>query len=187
MSNFPILDRAAERAAVYDLLARLWDDAPDAALMQQLAEIPSDSVPPALNELLTSCGQDTPEGLAVEYTRLFVGPKEHLPPFQSVWEERQLDGEAAVSMRKFGDVIGIENAMDHIGVQLSAMGTVLSQAATADGSQLEDLASLGASFFVAHLTWPDDLLSAIERRSTSRFYQLLATVTRDFLASEQDL
>jgi TorA maturation chaperone TorD len=187
VSNFPILDRAAERAAVYELLARLWDDAPDAELMQQLADIPSDSVPPALNELLTSCGQNTSEELAVEYTRLFVGPKEHLPPFQSVWEERQLDGEAAVSMRKFGDVIGIENAMDHLGVQLGAMGTVLSQTATTDGSQHEDLASLAASFFVAHLTWPTDLLSAIERRSACLFYQLLATVTRDFLASEQDM
>lgn len=176
-----VLSRSTERAAVYDVLAGLWRDEPSDELMSLLSQTAGDSIPTAWMELAENAGADC-DDLAVEFTRLFIGPKEHLPPFQSVWQERQLEGEAAASMRKYGEVIGIERADDHLSTQLHAMSQILGEVGGAGPDT--KLASLAVAFGRDHLTWPQEFLAAVERRTGSPFYRSLAKTTREFLAGE---
>lgn len=71
------------------------------------------------------------EQLAIDYCQLFIGPADHLPPFQSVWQSGQFHGSTTASMREFVDPVGYEATagimLDHPGVQLGIMGHVLGQ------------------------------------------------------------
>ncbi|MFK7817461.1 MAG: molecular chaperone [Planctomycetaceae bacterium] len=179
-----VLNNATERAAVYGLLSAFWQDVPSAEVLTSVAQLPVQTMPPAFAQLADACGTADREELEVEFTRLFIGPKEHLPPFQSVWQEQQLDGEAAVAMRRFADVIGLSDNADHFANQLLAMQTIL-QAETGDSA--DGLESLAASFFAQHLCWADLLLEAVSRRAETAVYRELAVLTQQFLRSEADL
>ena len=175
--NAEVLHKTAERAAIYRLLSAMWLEPPSANDLQQFAQV-SDQSPAwaALREAAVGANVDD---LAVQFTQLFVGPKNHLPPFQSVWLERQLDGESAASTRRYGEVLGIEKASDHLGSQLLMMATIL-EAETDDAATQSELAMC---FFRDHLSWPEVLLDAVVQRGDA-FYQSVARLTADFLKSE---
>lgn len=179
------LANAAQRAAVYELLGRLWHDAPDDEVLRHIQSWSRQAdVPDSAQRLAAACErpQDGQDDLAVEFTRLFIGPSDHLPPFQSVWEERRLEGEAAASLRRYAEVLGDDTRTDHFSCELLMMATILN-----DGGDPASLESLAQSFFADHLTWPSDLLGAVENRSTEPFYVALAQFTRDFLTTERSV
>lgn len=179
MSSKP-LDRAAERAQVYQLLSRLWRDVPDRELLEHLSGLSVADMPPVWSKLVAACDTDE-EQLATEFTRLLIGPKDHLPPFQSVWREHQLGGESVSSMKLYADVAGAEHVDDHLASQLELMSQMLIDAAAHEDPTVVEVLS---SYFRDHLAWPVSFLKAVRNRSQLEFFASLATLTGDFLSDE---
>ena len=179
----------AGRSGVYRLLGRLWLREVDAPLLNQL----SDGV---LGETFVAAGGVSPapvtgetvESLAVDYCQLFLGPSGHFPPYQSVWEAGQFEGEAAKSVREFAEVVRYDptgvlpgGMVDHLGVQLDLMGYLLSGGLAAEDHVIEEVSN---AFYSSHLAWPDTLLSATAERAKTAFYRSMLTLTGAFLDSE---
>ena len=183
---------AAARSGVYRLLARLWLREVDHGFLDRL------STPP-LSELYVGAGgwlpeafdDETVEQLEIDYCRLFVGPVDHLPPCQSVWQSGQFQGSAVESMSRFMKVIhyavdGLPAGimLDHLGVQLDVMVRILEHlsALPADSKDREAVSELAQSYFAAHLSWPSQLFEAAASRASSDFYRCMIGMTREFLA-----
>ena len=182
------------RSTTYQLLARLWLREVDADLLRRLRGSP-------LREAFTAAGGVLPLGdgvvvideLAVDYCQLFLGPSNHLPPVQSVWQAGQFHGTPIDSMRQFMDVCGYDASglpsgtmLDHLGVQLDMMGHILrhvtEQSSTTDGR--DDVADVANSFFATHLRWPADFLESAGRQAVTDFYRSVVSMTAAFLTSE---
>ena len=102
---------AAERqqlAAVYELLGHLWGREADRSLLQTLAEPTMKTAWEALGGYSpTEIDEALIEELAVDYCQLLVGPKNHVAPIQSVWEDQTLQSQAVSSMKKYLSLIHI--------------------------------------------------------------------------------
>jgi len=189
-------DELASVSGVYGLLARLWIHEVNAPLLVELSK-------PSFRELFAQVGGVLPdppfdhvaEQLAVEFCQLFIGPKDHLPPFQSIWQTGQFQSQAATSMRDFVETVGYDlgdasNAipLDHLGIQLDVMSHIARQCSLAGDSepQASHLREVFQSFFMRHLTWPSQLLNVAKNRAQSDFYRAMIGITASFLHSEQD-
>ena len=183
------LQRSTDFAAtsgMYELLSRLWLCEVD---QEFIADLQGTELRDAFQATAGSIPcEDELEELATEYCRLFVGPKNHLPPLQSVWERGELQSEITPSIRAFAEAVRYQppaeqaNAMlDHLGVQLGIMScsTELNSQ-----SACEDSLEFAREFFRRHLSWTDELLSAAKERANHTFYQSLVQMTEEFLHEE---
>ncbi len=192
MNATPLPYDFQELAAIsgtYRLLARLWYREVDAELLELLNS-------PEARELFSSVGGALPgnetsmdewiETLAIEYCQLFIGPKGHLPPVQSVWLAGQFQSQAVSSMQDFFDVANYQPfdavVPDHLGVQLDLMAQLCELAAT---DRRDELVEVLQQFFLRHLTWPTALIEGVIQRDASDFYCSVATITQEFLRQEQ--
>ncbi|MGB7347582.1 MAG: molecular chaperone TorD family protein [Pirellulaceae bacterium] len=174
-------------ANVYGLLGQLWLQEVDETLLQTLCET-------SLGESLgISNDNDSIDQLAVDYCALFVGPKNHLPPYQSVWQTGQLQSETSASVRAFDDaltggaIIGQDAMADHLGWQLRFMSQLYQQLSCADDvATTEALAQMGNAFFGQHLMWPKQLLVRARAQAQTQFFRSMIGLTGDLLSSEQD-
>ena len=184
----PSTEDLAARAGVYELLSRLWLYEVDAALLSELSDGP---LAAAWSELGgPSIEVSQLEDLATEYCRLFVGPRDQVAPFQSVWETGQHGGQAVASMRECLELLSepvakLEEIPDHLGVQLLLMGVFLRCLAGDPNS--EDLQDVVEGFAAEHLRWPAEMLDAATAKSEMPFYRFLIDATRQFLAGEHEL
>lgn len=178
-----------ELGQVYRLLARIWLRELDAPTLTALSSPPLRAAYEAAGGIAPPASDPTTQDeLAAEYCRLFVGPKQHLPPHQSVWQSGQFEGEATVSMRRWCEILGYGGAVeeggglmpDHLGVQLDVLGYLLQQSAARPGDAAE-LKELMGAFRTAHLRWPKPLFAAVESRQPHPFYRGLVAVTRGSL------
>jgi len=179
---------------MYRLLARLWWHEVDCELIQELNSAPvCDAFANAGGVLPTSDDAAAIEELAIEYCRLFVGPTDHLPPFQSVWQSGQFQDGTAASMKEFVEVVDYDVGalpggimLDHLGVQLDVMGHILGviSAQQAEPHTVEVLHELTRSYWLTHLNWPTDLLRLAGQRVTTDFYRSVISMTGEFLSSE---
>lgn len=179
-----------ERTSVYQLLARLWAEEPG----DLLAELSIDPLRSAWRQLggviPDHQSEELRSALDEDYCRLFVGPKGHLPPIQSVWEGGELDTTVTTSLREFDSIIGFELPWsfavvdDHLGNELWAMGQLIHKADGLSPDQLSIADDLAEAFFKGHLSWTEPLFDAVVSREGERFYGTLATITRQFLSDE---
>jgi TorA maturation chaperone TorD len=151
---------------------------------------------PSLRGFFEAVGGTIPEDdlladMHVDFCQLFLGPTDHLPPFQSVWESGQFCGNAAVSMNQFIDMVGYETdgtpvgvASDHLAVQFHVKARVLEQLASRGPGDEPLIAELAHHYFEAHLRWPKDFLGMAERQAKTDFYRCLCVMTREFLELE---
>ena len=173
------------RAGVYELLSRLWLYEVDAGL---LVELTSGSLADGWEELGGPLTADSQlDDLATEYCRLFVGPRDHVAPFQSVLQTGQHGSEAVSSMNEYLEMLSepvekLREIPDHLGAQLLMMGVFLRCVAKTPASQ--DLRDLTTTFFAEHLRWPDAMLTAAGEKSELPFYRFLVEATADFLRGE---
>ena len=187
-------DEAAALSGTYRLLARLWLREVDVAFLRELRSPPLCDSFAEVGGIVPAGDDDrTIEQLAIDHCRLFVGPTDHLPPYQSVWQSGQFQSTAAVSIKKFIEVVGYDtNALpsgmmlDHLGVQLDVMGHILGQfsAWQAVPNNHKLLTELVHTFSTAHLLWTTELLEAASRRATTDFYRSVIMLTRAFLTAE---
>ncbi len=187
------------RGAVYALLARLWIRELDGETIDALKSNDANSV---LADLGLEFDHLNSDELAVDFCRLFIGPRGAVLPIQSVHMGGLLNGAAVDSMRDHLQYVQVphhENQiLDHLGFQLQVMSAIL-QASNVDEPPLaentgenaaansavrrlvrEDLAS---SFFAHHLAWTTVLFEPLEKIA-SGFYASLIGLTRDFLRQE---
>ncbi|MGZ0163449.1 MAG: TorD/DmsD family molecular chaperone [Planctomycetales bacterium] len=179
-----------QRTSVYRLLARLWAEEPG-GLLAELAAEPLSSAWQQLGGVIPDHeSEEVRSTLDEDYCRLFVGPKEHLPPIQSVWEGGELDTAVTTSLREFDSIIGFELPWsfavidDHLGNELWAMGQILSKTDGLPPDQVSVADDLARVFFTGHLSWAERLLDAVVSRESVQFYGTLATITQQFLSDE---
>ncbi|MCA9247377.1 MAG: molecular chaperone TorD family protein [Planctomycetales bacterium] len=179
---------------LYALLSRLWLREPDQALLELLQHGDvAEACQAVAPELVAAAGQATCDDLAVDFCRIWLGPTDHLPPFQSVWEGGQFGGQAATSMQPYLAMSGYTpplefntSMLDHLGVQLDWMRHWLEQfqGAQPEGAPEDFPATVQRAFFRKHLSWPHALLAQSESRADTSFYRAVVRLTRDFLARE---
>lgn len=126
------------------------------------------------------------EELAEDYCRVLVGPRDHLPPVQSVWEAGRFESEAAVSMQQFMESVDVFQPCvpipDHLAVQLQLASRLFSvPLTTLEETERTALVTWAQMFIDRHLQWPAGFLDAVEQSSQTRFYQGLCQVTRRLL------
>ena len=151
-------------------------------------------VPPLRNVFIAAGGTlpedvaaSTLEELAVDFCQLFLGPANHLPPFQSVWQRGQFQGESAASMQHYVSAAAYETGglmFDHLGVQLDVMGRLL-ESGLDSVQHSDDVFDLAATYFAEHLTWVPPLFESAINRAATEFYRSMIHMTRDFLKSEE--
>jgi TorA maturation chaperone TorD len=193
-TTFLSLEEAASRCGTYRLLARLWLREVDLVVLQELCRPPlRDTFVAAGGILPPDDSGATIENLAIAYCKLFVGPANHLPPFQSVWQDGQFQGAVTASMREMIEIVGYDVdrlpggvMLDHFGVQLNVMGHILDIITSwpSDAESLGPVWELANTFFAAHLLWPTDMLEAAMRLADDDFYRSTIMLTREFLKSE---
>jgi len=179
-----------QRTSVYRLLARLWAEEPGDLLVELAAE-PLRSAWQQLGGVIPDHdSEEVRTTLDEDYCRLFVGPKGHLPPIQSVWEDGELDTAVTTSLREFDGIVGFELPWsfavidDHLGNELWAMAQILNKMDGLSADQLSIAEDLAGGFFTGHLSWAERLFDAVVSREGVQFYGTLATITRQFLADE---
>ena len=183
-------------SGLYRLLGRLWLREVDAELLTELQTKP-------LCDLYQQAGgwlwdgqvdqRELLEELAAEYCRLFVGPAQHSPPYQSVWMHGQFESSTTAQMADFFDLLSYERPIyaddvinDHLGIQLDFMAHLYQQMVFADGNSeaIAALKEIATQFLARHLCWPARLFESVRRRAESPFYAAMIRMTGDVLASE---
>ena len=173
-------------ASVYQLLSLLWGKEVTLDLLQQLNE-------PDLRDAIVNLGGSVPsevsepivEELAIDYCQLLIGPKNHLPPVESVWVDGQFQAETAGSVTRYYELLpgfraNANSSMpDHIGTELQFMGELFQYAAVQENS--EAYTSIADQFYEKHLGWTANFLQQVHAQAQTDFYRALAHVTQLFL------
>jgi TorA maturation chaperone TorD len=172
------------RAGIYELLARLI-----------LKELDEDTLKlfksPGWKRLFNLCDIHPPEptealveSLAIDYCRVFIGPNQHCPPYQSVWNSGQLASELMDSMSQFQDFIkprSESSIKDHFGIQLEMMAFIL---VFQNQNPQERGSNLAKHFFNSHVQWGQRLMAAATKRSDCEFYQKTFNMAAKWIAHE---
>ena len=208
MSNIEIKEKAEGariRSNIYGFLSSMFREEISAERLQQIKG-------PAIKEVLYEMGiqydifsqkdQDQLlEDLAVEYTRLFLGPDKHISPHEAVHHQRD-DGDwgvhwggSTVDVKKFIETTSLEYKQeysgmpDHISVELDFM----KEAAGREAQALEEKDWEGAlycqkmekKFICDHLIkWIPPFCDKIISQAEISFYGDLADVTKNFINLE---
>jgi len=143
------------------------------------------------------------EDLAVEYTRLFLGPGRHISPHESVHHERddgdwgKLWGGSTVDVKKFIESAGLHyqteysGLPDHISVELEFMGALAMEEALAwgknDAERAEYCRQIQRKFMDWHLSkWIPKFCDKVIPHAELPFYREMAKVTKSFMQFEND-
>lgn len=199
-------DTALARSRIYGLLATLFRAEPSDAFLAELkgpefSGVFSDLGSDLGDELQAKSEAALKEELAVEYTRLFLGPGPHISPHESVFVEADsgvggLWGKKTVEVKKFIEAAGLSYGSDytglpdHVSVELELVQRLAEWEAgkwaesDADGARY----CLGVEkrFIEEHLgKWVPELCDQVAARADLPFYREMAGVTKKFLEYEQ--
>lgn len=206
--NSPAIEAAAARAGLYSFLARIFAREVDEELLGPLlapetAELLRPFAPTFESDLrlrLERDGRDRLlEDLAVEYSRLFLGPGRHLDLCESVQrpdvEEAQHWGPHTVEVKRFIEHHGFHlfeddsRLPDHLSVELDFLagivGAELQARRDGDGPRTEQARLIEKTFLREHLlVWGPRVAAEAERESRETLYREVARITRRFLDLE---
>jgi TorA maturation chaperone TorD len=141
------------------------------------------------------------EDLAVEYTRLFLGPGKHISPHESVHHQQddgqwgKLWGASTAKVKKFVESTGLtysedfKGLPDHIAVELEFMQqlTLREEQAwmNADADAAVSCRQTEKKFIEGHLVrWIPDFCKNVMQQAELPFYRALAALTRSFIEFE---
>ena len=194
------------RATTYKLLAECYYP-PTERLLQDVKELGRclEMMGSAASEAVDRMGAAVQgaegfEELAIDHSRLFVGPFALLaPPFGSVYleRERRLMADSTQAVDRCYREVGLELAEgfngtpDHIAAELEFMHVLVIQALDALTQGELDCArrcdQKQGSFLERHLAaWVPEFSRSVEEHAGTRFYQGLAAATRMFIQGELD-
>ncbi|MFQ6097901.1 MAG: molecular chaperone [Armatimonadota bacterium] len=192
---------ARQRSSVYHLLATLFAEEPSPALISalthgSLAEALSSVGLRLLRDAPESHEQDAADSLALEYTRLFLGPGPHVGLYESLYrgrpESRHLWGEPAVRVKRFAEFLGLQfeadygGIPDHLSVELEIMRSLTRR--EAEAWQAGELGAITwllrheRRFLEEHLTrWVPRFCARVKQRASLDFYRQASALLQQFL------
>jgi TorA maturation chaperone TorD len=200
-------EHAQQRSNIYGFLARMYRKELSA---EMLARIKESYFTEILSELGVHLGEEffsvsddeLIENLAVEYTRLFLGPGKHISPHESIHYERddgdwgRLWGASTVEVKKFVESLGLKykesdtSIPDHISVELELMQKVIEKERQAwiennDKDALHYL-KIEHMFMEDHLLkWIPGFCDKIISETEMSFYSEMARLTKSFIELEE--
>ncbi len=151
-------------------------------------------------EFLDHPEEDLLEDLAVEYTRLFIGPGSHIPPYASVHlggKGASLWGTSAVQVQRFIKAAGFEyrpdyhDLPDHVSIEFEFMQEVTKKEAQAwhekDFQQIANSRNIEKEFISKHVwRWVPVFCEKVVGEAELPFYGEMAKLTRRFIDTEYD-
>ena len=198
---------ARQRSNVYGLLATVYRQEVTSGLLQQ---IKGPQFLGVLSNLGIQLGDDffhkneeeLLEDMAVEYTRILLGPGKHISPHESVHHQRddtqqgQLWGESTVEIKKFIESSGLDyrseyrGLPDHISVELEFMQQVTLREEQAWREEVKDGAlyclRIEKKFVEKHLIrWIPIFCEKVIREAELPFYREMAALTKNFVEFEK--
>jgi TorA maturation chaperone TorD len=186
-------DRA--RADIYAVLARLYADAPDAALLRALGGAErmagdDNGIAGAWNRLLDASAAMDPEAAAQEYTDLFVGVgRSEVNLHASHWQTgfmmekplAELRAElTALGLARKGSVTTLE---DHLGALCETMRLLVAGDEARRPASLDEQRNISRRWL---FPWVFECCAAIEASSIANYYRRVAQLTSLFMALERD-
>lgn len=200
---------AEYRSSMYGFLAAVFRQELTSELLQQIKDDRFQEVLSSLgvklnNGFFQNSEEVLLENLAVEYTRLFVGPGKHISPHESVHHKRddgqwgQLWGPSTAEVKQFIESSGLEYTSeytglpDHISVELEFIQQVVQREAQAWKADDDDETALlclknEKKFVEEHLIrWIPDFCEKVIIAAEISFYKEMARLTRRFIEFENE-
>ena len=197
--------RATERSNLYGFLATVYREEPTPEFLRHLRDPSFLQVLAAAGVILDQDLLSLPEEelvseLALEYTRLFLGPGKHVSPYASVHLPAgggSLYGAPTAAAKRFIESTGARyrpdyhGLPDHISVELEFMQQVVLAEAEAwdsqDPEQARKCVSIEKEFIDFHLAgWVPVFCEKVCQRAELSFYCEMAKMTQEFLRMERD-
>jgi len=198
---------AEYRSSIYGFIAAVYRQELTSELLQQMKarrfqEVLSNLGVKLNNGFFQNSEKELLENLAIEYTRLFVGPGKHISPHESVHHKKegvqsgQLWGELTAQVKNIIESSGLEykseytGMPDHISVELEFMQQVVQREAQAwqaddDETALRCLKN-EKKFVDEHLLgWIPDFCQKVSSAAEMPFYREMAGLTRSFIEFEK--
>jgi TorA maturation chaperone TorD len=193
-------EKTIGRSNLYGFLALIFREEPTAALLRQIKSAQfSDALSSAGvkldDDFLASPDEELLDDLALEYTRLFVGPGKHIPPSEGAQREGALWGKSTSHVASFVETCGFQyrpefnDLPDHISVELEFMREVTLREAAAwkeqDRSAARHWLQIESNFIGKHLSrWVPRFCEKISQEAESSFYREMAVLTDSFIQGE---
>ena len=196
-------ETASSRSNVYGLLAAVFRAEPSGAFLAELKAPAFAKVAESLDLSLGDDFQETPcetlvRDLAVEYTRLFIGPGPHVSLHESMNMEfdnpmeATLWGPETVKVKKFIEAAGLDydesfsGMPDHLSAELEFMQRLATKEAEAwaepDEAFASNILKIEERFLDEHLSrWISRFCDRVIETSDHPFYKGFAEVTKGFL------
>jgi putative dimethyl sulfoxide reductase chaperone len=200
-------EMAMARANVYGILADVFREAPSEAFLSKLKEPDFIGALKALNisleEMFESKSQSQlVEDLAIEFTKLFIGPANHISPHESMHaearygEKKALWGDQTVAVKKFMQAVGIKvddsfgGMPDHISAELEFMQKLLHTEANAwineDDEFANNILNIQKRFYDEHLSqWVSGFCDTVIELTGHIYFRQFAEVTKEFMSFEK--
>ena len=202
------LETAKARANIYGLLAAVFRAEPTVALVQEIMS-------PAFSGVLSNLGhslsdsfredsaRDLAADLALEYTRLFIGPGPRISPHGSLHvdlgnaSENMLWSRQTVAVKRFIEATGLHydeefsGMPDHISAEFEFMAKLAQREAAswAEGDE-EDACwcrETQEKFLKEHIqSWVPRFCDKLVALAEKPFYRQIAEVTKVFLGFERE-
>ena len=202
-----IKELAEHRSSIYGFLAAVYRQELTSELLQQMKAQQFQEVLSSLgvqlnNGFFQDSEKELLENLAIEYTRLFVGPGKHIPPYESVHHKKegvqsgQLWGELTGEVKNIIEFSGLKykseytGMPDHISVELEFMQQVVRREAQAWGADDDETARLCLTnekkFIDEHLCgWIPEFCEKVIEAAEMPFYREMARLTLSFIEFEK--
>jgi TorA maturation chaperone TorD len=196
---------AQQRSNVYGFLSQVYLHEPTIDFIRLLM---SRNMKDLLEEAGFNAGEQLKEGneedfheeLQVEYTRLFLGPGQHVCPYESVWRDgsSMLWGKTTGKIKNFIESLGLtyrtewSGLPDHIGVELECMQklTLKEKEGRERKKDKEVLTCLEIEDKLLNehlLAWVPLFCNEVGKESQVLFYRSIATLTKQYLEYEKEL
>ncbi|MCU7809458.1 MAG: molecular chaperone TorD family protein [Candidatus Thiodiazotropha sp. (ex Semelilucina semeliformis)] len=201
-----LADNAKSRSDIYGLLSTVFREEPSRGLIKEMRS-------PRLSETFTGLGVElgerfytdpessVAEELAIEYTRLFVGPGPHISAHESIFSEMDGDtgglwGVKTVEVKKFIETTGLDYGKgftgipDHISVELEFMQKLTAWESDKwqqqDHEQAEYCLAVQHKFLEQHLLcWVNQFCYAVVDQAEIPFYRIMAELTKQYMEFER--
>jgi TorA maturation chaperone TorD len=199
---------ARHRSDIYGLLATIYGQEITSDLLGQIKapqflEALSVLEVEGIDGLMQKPEAELLEDLAVEYTRLFLGPGKHISPHESVHHQREdgqwgkLWGASTVEVKKFIEATGLsytddyKGMPDHISVEFEFMQQLIQREEQAwkeaDADKATACRQIEKKFVEEHLiNWIPAFCEMVIQEAESPFYHAMAALTRSFIEFEME-
>ncbi len=199
---------AKNRSDIYGLLATLYRQEVTSDLLQQIKDpqflgVLADLGFDVMKEFLLKPEKEQLEDLAVEYSRLFLGPGKHVSPHESVHHKREdgqwgkLWGASTAEVKQFIEATGLgysddfKGLPDHITVEFEFMQQLTLREEQAwkeeDSDKAAACRNVEKKFIEEHLIrWIPVFCEKVIQDSQLPFYRSFAELTKNFIEHEME-